>query len=520
MEIKYLLVLILILPFVSAGLRGVEFNVSPKDIIVNGGNVSGDGVPTELCYFNTTSTVGGIDGTAYDGANSLIDYGSNNIRTTGYVSFYDTFFYVPIGFKSINDGSGSIRYTRTSHAGGNFLSTIYFGYPFYNEYINLNANGNMTAICFTTQSGKVICDQQINTWNAYAYNQTTNIFDIIYTNDIVGRNNVSVIVTTGIWNGTELPDNNLETGWMNMSGNILLYHFNNKTGENDTSIRDFSMRRVNATCITSSCPNFNSTQGVMNGSFSYTTSGTVKYFTVPTFVYPQNMTITAWVKRLDPNINKANKDRIFLGTGGNSFGFYFTTDNSPKNLSITKVGIAGGYSKYGVNDSLWHFVGVTTNGTKACFYLDNNTADCVTWTVDYATSVYTIGSRGATEEMNGSIDELAIWNRSINSTDMLKIYNKQFPSYNNSNVTSSLTNVDMTNLVINTTGSTVTSLQSTGQVYSNNNKVCEVTGNNCPSTTGISTDIPLMDDCGSACYITVTNGLITYNACSGGCGRP
>lgn len=74
-------------------------------------------------------------------------------------------------------------------------------------------------------------------------------------------NNISW--TQGGYYQQELPNNQVvETsfgsGNANMTGNVLLMHFNNDTGENATFFKDWSGMNNNGTCSGTTCPNFNS----------------------------------------------------------------------------------------------------------------------------------------------------------------------------------------------------------------------------------------------------------------------
>jgi len=105
----------------------------------------------------------------------------------------------------------------------------------------------------------------------------------------------------------------------------------------------------------------------------------------------------------------------YLHTSTRKFGFYAGGSIVTSNISLP------------LNE--WHHVVSVTNSTTTVFYLDgirNGTTSIGIGAIN--NNDLTIGTYGA-EYFNGSIDEVAIWNRDLSATEISDLYNLTRPLY-------------------------------------------------------------------------------------------
>ncbi len=139
----------------------------------------------------------------------------------------------------------------------------------------------------------------------------------------------------------------------------------------------------------------------------------------------QTFTIDVWIKRASPS--QISKDggihgNIFMyGINGHGLGM---RDNGT--LYLTKVGVSeilSGGPK--VTDTSFHHVAVTKSGSTVVFYVDGVPSPQHTYDPGFTfTTNIAIGSRGdfAGNVFWGSIDEVAIYNRALSSSEIQSIY--------------------------------------------------------------------------------------------------
>lgn len=208
---------------------------------------------------------------------------------------------------------------------------------------------------------------------------------------------------------------------------VLYYHFNNQSeyGEDDTQVYDFSGKGNNGTII---------------GGATYTNSSilndtVIKLSSMTQYVnvtgsasgilnqsYPQ-LTVAAWI-RPDSLVAFSSASARFITKNGH-YIFYF--NNNTGALSFDTVGLSDNSISGGVNVVVnsWQFVVFTYNGTtKSLFYnglLVSSEAATGNITASSANPL-TIGGRFGQFTMNGSIDEVIIYNRSLLDSEVWSVY--------------------------------------------------------------------------------------------------
>ncbi len=146
-----------------------------------------------------------------------------------------------------------------------------------------------------------------------------------------------------------------------------------------------------------------------------------------------NFTISAWFKRAStnrtdeilsiwsPSLNRANIE-IYFGdpASNNQLKTRLTTNNGSWRVWSSNTSI---------NDTNWHQVTVVNcNATALQFYIDGNLTATINHSglaLDPATQYVRIGGRGPQDysgSFNGTIDEVAIWNRALSNSEVYNNY--------------------------------------------------------------------------------------------------
>ncbi|MBU0456940.1 MAG: hypothetical protein KKD75_02235 [Nanoarchaeota archaeon] len=289
-------------------------------------------------------------------------------------------------------------------------------------------NGTLTDLLYNES----IYALQLSSSNSNG-NYLSNVFDV---NGIFRWVNISW-VSNDIG---ELPNNQSYDSYANMSGNVLLLHFNNDStyGENDTFFYDYSGSENNGTCnqTAGTCPTYDDS-GRFSKALDFDGLPDNNTVTVPysqSLNITQNFTIEAWVTRssTDNDMHIAARDesgaRIYaLKQYDNKFEFKVWKNNFfASTLTGTTI--------VEVNESKWyHVVGVYSYGGDGSSTMDlyvNGQKDQTTATTaagpinDLSSPLY-VGFRGIGDgDWEGKIDEVAIFNRSLSEQEIINHYKK------------------------------------------------------------------------------------------------
>ena len=239
--------------------------------------------------------------------------------------------------------------------------------------------------------------------------------------------------------GTDEPG----PGGMNMTGNVLLFRFNNDSayGENDTHAYDFSGSGNNGTGTGFEGDEV-SGSGLMGGAFDL--DGTDDYVELPAssqMVSGTAYTLSAWIKTDTQQGSYGTEGRVInLHRAGGSYS----------SGAVIYAGGPGGsepgdaddicmlyYTGSGhewlcyqtspaYHDGRWHLVSATHDGSVARLFYDGVQVNSRSDTQGaLGTSTGKIGSfDGASRYFDGMIDEAAVWNRSLSPAEMLDIYRR------------------------------------------------------------------------------------------------
>ncbi len=280
----------------------------------------------------------------------------------------------------------------------------------------------------------------------YPGNLTGNFTSQIFNSGFARWNNISWISNAiGELPSNQITETSFGSGNINMTGNVLLVHLNNNSayGENDTRVYDFSGFENNGTV---SGAVFNAS-GKLSGAYSF--DGVDDYINVGTEpTYESGATaisISTWVYVGPPNFD-GGVDLIMDSSGASANpGFWLSVEDrngggvsAGINTFKTEVASSGGgyinarMPNNVINSSRWYFIAVTYNSSDNIkMYLDG--IEQVLSIADSGSGNYVpknanlyIGcvNTGNTYCFNGSIDEVAIWNRSLSASEILTLYKR------------------------------------------------------------------------------------------------
>lgn len=129
-------------------------------------------------------------------------------------------------------------------------------------------------------------------------------------------------------------------------------------------------------------------------------------------------TINLWFKTPNP-------------TGAKSI-FFYGTASSDAMQSFYLSGTYLSYSGYGddmemtvsLSNNTWYMMTGTYDGSEACFYLDTVEVKCEAHSWNTVNSKLEIGVENTTNYfLTGDIDEMGIWGRVLESSEILELYN-------------------------------------------------------------------------------------------------
>ncbi|PIZ56223.1 hypothetical protein COY28_01145, partial [Candidatus Woesearchaeota archaeon CG_4_10_14_0_2_um_filter_57_5] len=248
------------------------------------------------------------------------------------------------------------------------------------------------------------------------------------------------------YNLTALPVDPTTQG----DGLVLLLHFDNRSeyGENSTKVYDFSGNGNDAYCNATICPNWTSS-GKFAGGFHFNGSeidGGHPYLVVNDSeeINATHISVSAWFKmnsflstgqqRIINKQNSANcswgieimhyiAGRYMVSTPLKANADYAVFHTGNCNTTWANVN-----SMAEVTPGNWYHVVGTDDGSTVKLYINGNLENSYPsfGKGHNITSPVIIGSHGAARAgdlaFNGTIDEVAIWNRSLSHEEILSLY--------------------------------------------------------------------------------------------------
>jgi len=332
--------------------------------------------------------------------------------------------------------------TITGTAGGAFTSTAGITLNSSNGEIDLDASTvgtysityTTTGVCPDNQSTNITINAADNA--AFAYSASSyEPTDSDPTPTITG-------LTGGTFSGTTGLVINSTTGEIDLSASTVASH----TITYDTTSSGSSV-----------CPN-TSTQtvdialaGIAN-NYSMSFDGSDDYIDVgdnnslnPT----SQLTLSVWVKKIGSGTGSTPAVYSSSKSSSNNGGFLITLHPTSSRFQfyVDTTGSGGWVSiqnNVGIVTNQWYHIVSTWDGSNIKMYVDGvlqtNTASVsqIVYSIDISATI----GKYATSYFNGSIDEVAVWNTALTSTQVSEIYNAT-----GTNLTKDLTTVSGSNLI-------------------------------------------------------------------------
>ena len=205
-----------------------------------------------------------------------------------------------------------------------------------------------------------------------------------------------------------VPTNGL-VGWWPFNGNANDESGNGNSGSYVTGVNPTSDRN-----------------GMSNSAMGFNGQGSISLSALPTSG-SQNFTITGWI--LTSNASSVRKGIACWGQDQPWQSTYFFVNTNGK-LAFDFAYGAGPISTALVNDAQWHFVSVTNTNGLIQLYVDGvpNGQGMQLSLPNISGNTKSIGSNlsggGTQNNFAGKLDDLAIWNRALTSTEIQNIYNQ------------------------------------------------------------------------------------------------
>jgi hypothetical protein len=326
-----------------------------------------------------------------------------------------------------------------------------------NKFVNNYYTWNCLAYDNTSKSNWSSTNYSFSNWDLGShsntlYNNTLSSVtlsdyssDGIYSSDvfdagsIVGWKNISWSKETS--SSGELPDNKGSDSRINMLDNTFLAHLND--GTEAETFEDNSGENNDASCIVGKCPTWDAV-GKYNGGFVFDSSNE-EIIIGPssndiTGDNAKHLTISVWFKtesiddlypaslKRQPGPTYSTLFSMTVGHGGAGNVGLLTYNAAGAH---TYLDLSGSY-----NDGEWHHLVGVINNSNRTIYIDGKpgVSDLAgIYPVTGNTGEFTIGGFSSTQGdlfFDGTIDEIAIWNRSLSPEEVSNIYNTTATSLN------------------------------------------------------------------------------------------
>ncbi len=285
--------------------------------------------------------------------------------------------------------------------------------------------------------------EQNNTWNTiqdavdnastgdiiYVHNGTyTENITINKSLSLIGENRTTVVVNGSVVmvnpRDYELPSNDTFDLRIvvNMTGNVLLMHFNNdsEVGENysfSDLVYDYSGQNNNGTRYGAT---WNDTSLKGRGCFDFDgVDDSINLSSISALV-GENVTVSAWI---DWAGGSGTADTI-LSQSNSTHGYclYVNNTNSTPTFRLNDTKVASSVNI----SSGWHSVVGTHNKTTLKIYVDGKLTGSQTKLGTGINKGCFIGFDNNSNYFNGTIDEIAVWNRTLSDDEILNLYDANY----------------------------------------------------------------------------------------------
>ena len=277
-----------------------------------------------------------------------------------------------------------------------------------------------------------------NTLNVYIERDFSNtdysIGDILYLDPTIRTINISdVTIATSDVNNVRKENNFTHLSISTQkpykqSGYGLVFYDPFDINHSDNSTYDYTIMDNDGQVYLTGDGKWNITGGIIGPAYELDGIGdfiNISYNESLNFSKSGSFTATSWFK-----LDKSGSDQILVSRS-ERYLFLHSKNNLSAITQSTRCD-----SNLNVTTGVWHLGVVTWNSTDISLYLDNETGStCRETNLKNNNLQLVIGANATYGELfNGTIDEVMVFNGSLNSTQILNIYNnlsKRFKEYGN-----------------------------------------------------------------------------------------
>jgi hypothetical protein len=219
-----------------------------------------------------------------------------------------------------------------------------------------------------------------------------------------------------------IPDGWPEINQNTETGLVLLMHLNNESryGENRTFFKDFSNQGNNGSCT--NCP-YHTQNGKLGGAIvfdgsKYIDAGNVQFLS-------SGGTMEGWFK-FQKDTGELEMLQYWNGSAERSFELYRLSTGLGVNCAYYNGTIFGATDSINVTEGTWYHYACVWNGTNIKTYRDGilrATSSSFSFNTFNPNKFYIGTYNGGTNSFNGTIDEVAIYNRSLSASEIMLHYN-------------------------------------------------------------------------------------------------
>jgi len=211
----------------------------------------------------------------------------------------------------------------------------------------------------------------------------------------------------------------------NIQDTLLLLNFDSNYTLNTNLTDDVSIYNNNGKCVSSTaCPTFNQS-GYIGGAFEF--DGVDDYIqvtlsSVSNISKNQSMSLSFWVKR---NGNGGTPQDIFEMLGG-EYALEASSPSGTTYILFWGTGVAANQrGTITLTNDVWNNIVITwSNETRNVTLTQNGVQVINTGSgSDYTLTNFFFGSRAGILGFNGTIDEVAVWNRTLSDAEVSNLHN-------------------------------------------------------------------------------------------------
>jgi len=209
---------------------------------------------------------------------------------------------------------------------------------------------------------------------------------------------------------------------VNMTGLSLLLHFNNHSliGENysnSTNIFDYSPQ-----CNNGTNNNATFTTQTIKGNGAFVFNGTNNSIDLPSIpaLTGENVTVSSWIYWKQ---GTGDKDTI-LSQSNDTLGYCLYV-NSTNSIPMFRLDTTSVVASSSINEG-WHNIVGTHNSTTLKIYVDGVLSNSTSKSGSGTNRNAYIGFDNISSYFNGTIDEIAVWNRTLSNSEIYHIHDQHF----------------------------------------------------------------------------------------------